>query len=440
MGDEQTWRRVLDIIGQYKKPFIVVSATARTTRQLLAAANKALHNLEEAQEMARAIQNRHREIISNFLNHFPQTEDSFAKASNQRIDTIIFQLKKYLFQINDSQQLNNRVKDAIASIGEQLSSYLFAQCGRVYGLPTRWIDATDVIRTDSNFGQASPNTGFIDQQAQELLKIVNMGYIPVMGGFYGQDAHGNLTTLGFEGSDYTASLMGAAFNARAIEVWTDVSGIYTCDPRLVPQAKPIAELSFQEATELAYFGAKVLHPSTTKPASNLNIPIKVKNIFAPEQNGTHISTHSRPDGRAKAITFKEESTILTITSSATVMGHEFITGVFQTLQQHHISVDVVITTEASVSIALGDNKTLEKVVQDLREFGSVEITSGQALISLIGCRRNQITSLMNDVLAAVDSDTINLISFTRLKRNLNIVIDQALVENSVKAIHQRIFE
>lgn len=438
MGDESTWRKVLDIIRNYEQPFVIVSATARTTRQLWAVAEQALHDRQEAAKSAGKIRERHENIITNFLKNVPDSSQTIANDCLSWIEEKTQKLESYLDQIYEQKELNPQTKDAVAAIGEQLSSYLFVKCGEVYGLPAVWIDAADVIRTDSDFGQAAPDTDFINKKATSVLDM-NAGRIPVMGGYYGQDADGNTTTLGFEGSDYSASLIGAALSVEAIEIWTDVSGIYTCDPRVIADARPIAELSFQEATELAYFGAKVLHPSTTKPASQKQIPVWVKNIFEPDQPGTRISHETHPGGRVKAMTFKENCVVITITSQNTVMGYEFLAGVFEILRWHHLPVDVVTTTEASVSIAIEKNNGINKAIEQLETYGTVDLKPGQGIISLVGCNTNNAQLLVTNVLKDINSASVNLISFSQSKGNLNVVLDKELVIPSVRAIHKRIF-
>lgn len=440
MGDGHTWQRVLTIISRYDQPFIIVSATARTTRQLLSAAKIALEDLKEAQRIAKEIESRHHQIVTYFKNNFPDAETERIKECNAWIDERMSVLNEHLADIHSSQEITVSKKDAVASIGEQLSSYLFTKCGKMAEFSTRWINASEIIRTDSDFGQANPDTQYINQKAAALLEDIEPGEIPIMGGFYGQDAGGNTTTLGFEGSDYTASLIGAAISAESIEIWTDVSGIYTCDPRYISDAQPIPQLSFQEATELAYFGAKVLHPSTTKPASAKQIPVRVKNIFEPDESGTRISHEQAQTGqRAKAITFKKNAVVITVTSSNTVMGYEFLSGVFDILSWHHLPVDVVTTTEASVSIAIENGERINEAVEQLQKYGTVELISKQGIISLVGCTQNDTQSLVNDVLTQLDSSTVNLISFSKSKGNLNIVMNKDLVLTSVRAIHQSIF-
>lgn len=439
MGDDQTWQRVINIIDGYAHPFVIVSATARTTRQLMAAAEYSLNDLESARDIAADIKQRHLTLVNNFLNNYPNAETAVAKECKLWINDRIDELNQQLTKINEAQELSLKTKDSVASIGERLSSYLFAHCGAVAGLPTTWVDAEQIIRTDSDFGQASPNIDLINQQKHLLIKEIENGRIPVMGGYYGQDQNGNTTTLGFEGSDYTASLIGATLAAESIEIWTDVSGIFTCDPRVIEDARPIPQLSFREATELAYFGAKVLHPATTKPASQQQIPIHVKNIFDPDAPGTRISHKPAENGRVKAMSFKENCTIITVSSSQTVMGYEFLASVFDILRWHHLPVDVVTTTEASVSIAIENSDRIEQAVEKLKSYGTVETYREQGIISLVGCSKNAGESLVKDVLSHINGTSPALISFSQSKGNLNVVMDKDYIIPSVKSIHQHFF-
>lgn len=436
MSDAQTWQQVIDIIKRYKSPFVVVSATARTTRKLIKAAKTALDDIEKARGISADIKKRHHKLITAFLNDRMSTAP-FLEECKDWIDQHVEELNAQLNAINDKQELTEQEKDAVASIGEKLSSYLFAQCAATADLSTQWIDAADIIRTNSDFGQANPNEDFIASRSASLKKNIKQGDIPVMGGYYGMDENQQITTLGFEGSDYSASLIGAALDAEAIEIWTDVSGIYTCDPRFIPDAKPIPHLSFQEATELAYFGAKVLHPSTTKPASKKQIPVWVKNIFEPDEPGTCISTESANGGRVKAITYKENCTIVTVTSSQTVMGYEFLAGVFDILRLHHLAVDVVTTTEASVSISIEYGAEFDDAIEQLNSYGSVDVLNDQGIISLVGCSNDK--SLITAILSQIKNVPLNLISYSKTKGNLNLVLNKEEVLSVVKTIHQKLF-
>lgn len=440
MGDEETWRQVMQIIDRYEHPVVVVSATARTTRRLITAANTAAENLEKAMVIRDEIEERHQTLISNLMNHFPAEETG--DISSQCYNWIKEQtgiLGNVLEAIADSEFTDAAALDAVASTGEQLSSYLFACCAPLSGLNTRWIDARRIVKTDSAYGRANPDIAAISRHSSIISKVMESGEIPVIGGYYGENDSGEITTLGFEGSDFTASLIGSALNAQSIEIWTDVSGIYTCDPRTVPEARPIPEMTFREATELAYFGAKVLHPSTMKPASQDDIPIQVKNIFEPGRPGTRIHHNAGSNGLVRAMTFMENIEIITVTSSDTLMGYRFLSRVFSILDDLRIPVDVVTTTEASVSVALETHHFSTEITEMLEEIGEVSSLTEQGLISLIGCTFEDLESISHHVFNALDKKKISMVSFSRTKRNLNLVLGIHDLVPAVKAIHNRLF-
>lgn len=442
MGDEHSWRQIMDIISGYRQPVVIVSATARTTRQLVAAAGHAPDDMDKAEEIVQAIQERHLGLVENFLDHNADDEPKAAAAMDDArawIGERMDQLRAQLRAAAGRPQLSPRELDAVASTGEQLSAYLFARCGEAFGLPARWVDARDIIRTDSSFGQAVPDRSQIDARAGQLRTLSSKGFIPVMGGYYGQDQQGAITTLGFEGSDYSASLVGAALGAEAIEIWTDVSGIYTCDPRVVREARPIPELSFQEATELAYFGAKILHPSTMKPAAAGGIPVYVKNIFEPGHPGTKIHDHREQAGWAKALTYLKDVVIVTVTADGHREGHAFLAGIFEALDQARLPVNAVTTTEASVSVALSRDERLQELRKTLQAYGTVDVHPEQGLISLIGCTFGAISSLQQQVWNSIESVNPTLISYSKSKQNLNIAVPETELIPAVCAIHDRLF-
>lgn len=430
----------MDIISRYERPVVVVSATARTTRQLISAAELAVLDLEQAAGVTKGIGDRHKELVTNFLKNYPDRDSRQVKEKcfnwiEERLD----ELDEFLRSISAKGELTAALSDSVASIGEQLSSYLFSHCGRVYGLETEWTDARSVIKTDSDFGKANPDLQKISESAGQLSSAVEKGAIPVIGGYYGENEKKQITTLGFEGSDFSASLVGSVLDAEAIEIWTDVSGIYTCDPRVVGTAYPITELSFREATELAYFGAKVLHPSTMKPASAKNIPIYVKNIFEANHAGTKIHGQAESNGKAKAMTFLNNITILTVTSENTLMGYDFLSEVFRVLAERHLPVDVVTTTEASVSVALEDGNRLDRISEELKNLGEVSRLEGQGLISMIGCAAEKTADLRQDILNAIADAHVSMLSFNKATKNLNIVLPEAELTASVRAIHDNLF-
>ena len=441
MNDHQTWKQVLDIISKYEYPVVIVSATARTTRQLIEAGQLAAKgNLEKALVIGESIKLRHLGILHNFLRENPHPKQPLIEEScEHKLDQKIALLFKLLTYTHKVGELTPAMSDAIASIGEQISSYLLAQCGLAVNQLTQFIDAKKIIKTDAEYGKANPNLALINQKAGSIETIMDSGFTPIIGGFYGEAPDKTTTTLGFEGSDYSASLIGGALHAQAIEIWTDVSGVYTSDPRFITDAKPIPELSYFDATEMAYFGAKVLHPSTLKPAQERNIPVYVKNIFEPEAPGTKIVRDSNYNRETLAMSIKNEMVLLTISAYETVMGYSFLTKVFAALEKYRLPVDAVNTTEASVTIALSDSYKLDQLSKDLIEVGTVTLEPQKGLISLIGCTVSNMDQLTEKIFDSMNSEEVDMITFTKEKRILSFVVDEKQLIETAQKIHSGLF-
>ena len=441
MNDHHTWKKVLEIIQKYEFPVVIVSATARTTRHLIEAGIVAANgDLDKANEIATEIRARHIRIIEDFLNENAHAKNKLILESClKNIDSKISKLKKLLIYTHRQNSLSPQLKDAIASIGEQLSSYLLAQCGLALDLPTQHIEARKIIKTDAGYGSAKPNMLLITQKCGSLETVMESGFIPVTGGFYGEAPDGTITTLGFEGSDYTAGLIGNAVNAEKVEIWTDVSGIYTSDPNFISNARPIPKLSYLDATEMAYYGAKVLHPATLKPAQEKNIPVFVKNIFKPEETGTEITSSAENTEKVLALSFKKEITLLTISAYETLMGSSFLSRAFSVIETHGIAIDAVQTTEASVTIALPDSQELQNLSQEFLDIGTLTLSENKGIISLIGIRTSNPQELAKNVLSVLNGINIYLLSFNKEKRLLTLVMDEENVVESVKRIHKQFF-
>ncbi len=438
MSDHHTWKQVLSIIGKYEHPVVVVSATARTTRMLLEAAELARSKDEEAMlDKADEIREKHVRIVKGFIGEDGDTEIRMRCLNH--IEEQINTLELYLHQILSEGRISLKNRDALASIGERISSYLLVQCGIAAGMPCSFVDARDLISTDSTFGKANPMERQIRDNAEQLTAILGSGEIPITGGFYGKDAEGNITTLGFEGSDYTASLLGAALKASEVEIWTDVSGVYTSDPRYISHAKPIESLSYAEATEMAYYGAKVLHPSTLKPLQKLNIPLRVKNMFEPDAPGTGISSTSSGTGGMLAISFSADIAMLTANAPETVMGYSFLRMVFETLEKAALPVEVVTTTEASVSICIPMSEDIPALILELEKFSSVHLQSGMGLIRLIGSKHQKLGEMKHEIFRDMDGVGLHLLSYSRNKQNMNVIVGADQLIPVAQQIHKNCF-
>ncbi len=281
--------------------------------------------------------------------------------------------------------LSREARDSILSYGERLSAELFAAALCVLGTPARAVLAGDAgLVTDDRFGQASPLPECAELLAAGLSRD---GSVPVVTGFLGRTLDGRITTLGRGGSDYSAAIIGAALGADEIQIWTDTSGLLSADPRVVPEARPVPHLSFAEACELAYFGARVLHPKTLLPAMKRGLPVRILNTARPDDPGSLITATSEPSPvgwRVKSIASKQGITAITIVSTRMLLAHGFLARVFEVFGRHHVVVDLVTTSEVSISVTVDDSSRLLEAVAELEAIGHVEIRESLAVIAVVG--------------------------------------------------------
>ena len=274
----------------------------------------------------------------------------------------------------------------------------------------------------------------------ELQTLVDNGEIPVMGGFIAASRGGETTVLGRGGSDYSAALVGAALKAREIQIWTDVTGVLTCDPRICPEARTLKTLSYEEAAELAYFGAKVLHPKTIQPAVDRQIPVRVCNSHQPNERGTMILPQAQTTRRkVKSIAYKKGITILHITSARMLGAYGFMSAIFQIFERHRTVIDVVTTSEVSVSLTLDNTDALEAVVRDLQRIGTVEIELDQAVVCVVGSGLRGTSGVAAQIFAAISDINVSLISHGASSVNMTFVVEEAVVGEVIKKLHSEFF-
>jgi aspartate kinase len=274
-----------------------------------------------------------------------------------------------------------------------------------------------------------------------LQPLLQAGKMPILGGFIGAAKSGATTTLGRGGSDYTAALVGAALGAREIQIWTDVTGVLTSDPRVVPQARTIARLSYSEAAELAYFGARVLHPKTIQPAVELNIPVRICNSRAPEEPGTMVSSQTEISPKTvKAIAHKKGITVLQVSSARMLGAYGFLRALFRIFDHHRMVVDVVTTSEVSVSLSIDSTGNLPELLAELEQLGSVEIEDRRAIICVVGEGLRSAPGIAAQVFSAIGDVNISLISQGASKINLTFIVEQDRADEVVARLHAAFFE
>lgn len=430
--------RVVSIIRgkSSRRPIVVVSALGGTTNVLLEIAHKAASGeLLVALQLIEQLRDRHLRETSALLVGSPEG-DEIAMEISAGFDELAHLAEAF----RTLGYLTPRSLDTVAAVGELLSSQIVAAACRQRGMPAVFVDARDVMKTNDFFTRAEPDLPEIEKAANAVLTpIVDRGQIPIMGGFVGSAPGRVTTTLGRGGSDYSASLVGAAVGAEAIEIWTDVDGMLTADPRVIPGAKLIERIRFDEAAELASFGAKVLHPSTIAPAVQRGIPVYVFNSRNPEGHGTMIAFDA-PRMAVRAIAGKRNTTVVKLRSARMLLAPGFLRRVFEVFETHRTSVDVVATSEVSISVTVDDPSNLEAVVADLMEFGDVAIERQRGIVAIVGAGIADGSRAIADAIAAIGPVPIHMASLSATGINFTLVIDDAQVVPAMQRLHHRFFE
>jgi aspartate kinase len=419
-----------------RKPVVVVSAMAKVTDQLLAMGRAAGNgDREQALQLSQALRDRHRDTARKLLG--PASYEQFHSTLEQEFDS----LDELLRGIAAVGELSPRTSDYVVSYGERLSSKMCAAAFCAMGVNSTLVDAREVMITDGQHTKALPLIDEIDACTQAIMgPLLDAGRVPVVGGFLGATKDGVQTTLGRGGSDYSAALFGAALNAETIEIWTDVDGMMTTDPRICPDAHRIKIISFEEAAELAYFGAKVLHPATVLPAIRKNIPVRVLNSLNPKNEGTLIvgrAPHSK--STFKAIAAKKGITIVDVTATHMLMAHGFLRQIFEVFDRHRCSVDVVATSEVSVSMTVDSAQALPQIATELQKIADVHYKEHNAIVCLVGENIREKPGIAAQVFTALGDINVRMISQGASEINLTFVIDETDVPEAVRRLHARFF-
>jgi aspartate kinase len=419
-----------------EKPFVVVSALAKVTDRLLSiAAEAGSGDLEKALGICLKLRERHYNCAGELLGTGLHTE------LHSELSAEFDSLEQLLRGIAAVGELTPRTSDLVLSYGERLSSMIITPAFVARDIPAVLLDARQVIVTDGQHSRAVPQLEEITRRLQVKARpLVDDGKVIVMGGFIGATREGVPTTIGRGGSDFSAALAGAGLNAARIEIWTDVDGMKSTDPRICPEAHRIKIISFEEAAELAYFGAKVLHPATVLPAVEKNIPVLVLNSRNPSNEGTRILAHTTPSKAIfKAIAVKNRITIIDIVSARMLMAHGFLAKVFDVFARHRCAVDVVSTSEVSVSLTVDSNEAIPQIAADLEDLGQVRYTGRQAIVCLVGENIRDTPGVAASVFDGIKDINVRMISQGASEINLTFVVDEGQVPEVVKRLHKRFF-
>ena len=436
--DAEAFARVASIVAGEREnsPVVVTSAMSKVTDALLYAFDLAKKGEVENAILSLEPHFERHKAVSQAL-----TNEAHQRLFQVELDFAEKELGDLLMRTSRRSLPLAMLKDAVVSYGEQLSSRLLTFVCQAADLNARHADSRRLIVTDDEYGSAAPIFDETEKLIQlELQPLIKAGEIPVMGGFIAASRSGETTTLGRGGSDYSAALVGAALKAREIQIWTDVTGVLTADPRICPEARTLKTLSYEEAAELAYFGAKVLHPKTIQPAVDLQIPVRVCNSHEPSERGTMILPSSRSTPRKiKSIAYKKGITILHITSARMLGAYGFMSAIFQIFERHRTVVDVVTTSEVSVSLTLDNTDALDAVVKDLQRIGTVSIESAQAVVCVVGSGLRDTAGVASQIFAAIADFNISLISHGASSVNMTFVVKENVVTDVIKRLHTTFF-
>ena len=428
--------RLGSIVAREKgaKPIVVVSAMGKTTNRLLATAEEAAAG---RRDQALAMVD---ELRSYHLSEGLAVAGAAAAELDRHIRAHFEWLEELVKGLSIVGELSLRSTDAIASIGERLSSLVVTFALRNAGMRAQHLDARKIVVTDDRFTQAQPNLEETYRRCRETVAPAAASSVVVLGGFIGATTSGQTTTLGRGGSDYSAAVIGAGVGAREIQLWTDVDGMLTSDPRIVPGGRRIKSISFAEAAELAYFGAKVLHPATVLPAVEHDIPVRILNSRRPELEGTRITSQPAPcSNPVKSISSKRGVTVVNIHSTRMLMAHGFLRRIFEIFDRYGISVDMISTSEVSVSLTIDRVEQLGAISQELRQFAEVRVVDGLSIVCLVGENIRHTPGIAGRAFERIKGTNIHMISQGASLLNLGLVVaDEDLVE-VVKALHEEFF-
>jgi aspartate kinase len=421
-----------------KSPVVVVSAMAKVTDQLLRAAAAASQgDRAGALAISSRLRSRHRDTACDLVK-----DKTDIAALIRMLDDKFDALDEVLRGLAAIRELTPRISDQIVSHGERLSSRIVTAAFRERGINAAHVDAREVIITDSEFQKAAPIDDLTEKCARKkLLPLLAEGKVVVMGGFIASNEAGLTTTLGRGGSDYTGALVGGAIESETIEIWTDVDGIMTADPRVCPDALRVKVISFEEAAELAYFGAKVLHPATILPAVKKNIPVLVLNSRNASCEGTRIiSVAPHCKSPFKSIAVKRKLTIIDIVASRMLMSHGYLSRMFAIFDKHKCPVDMVSTSEVSISVTVDSNSSLPEIDADLKTLADVTYEGKKALVCLVGEDIRGQNGIAAQVFNAIRHINVRMISQGASEINMSFMIEEDDADEAVRSLHAAFFK
>ncbi len=438
--DASAVTRVVEIVKTHleQRPIVIISAIAQATNVLertgkLSAEGKSA----EAKEGLQKLFARHYlmldELVKNSQRH-AEVRQTIAAAFDE--------LTELIKGISILRELTPRTLDALYCYGELLSSRIVAAALQEQGVNAVWLDTKEFMMTDGSFNRAVPLMQSVREKLSSLaLPLVQGGKVPVTQGFIGVGPSGDRTTMGRESSDYSASIIGTALDVQEIQIWTDVDGVLTADPRMVASPQKIKSLSFEEAFELSYFGAKVLHPGTMLPAREKGIPIHICNSRRPHHGGTKVSAEEGlREGIVKSVAYKNNMVMLTISPLKRFSQYIFWEHIYSVLTKHNAVAAMTSTSEYNASIVLDAKHPMEAIIADLQEIGNIQVYPQKAVVCIVGTAIRDTASVLDRVFKSIATLPVTMVSFGASRSNLSMIINESDVNAAISSIHREFFE
>ncbi|MBW2979793.1 lysine-sensitive aspartokinase 3 [Candidatus Woesearchaeota archaeon] len=411
-----------------KKPVVVVSAVKGITDKLIETANAAVDG-ENTSNLLKEIGDKHDQIIADL-----NLDKDIVKKN-------LDEFRQVIEDIEEASEASTQAMDLVQSFGERMSSKLVAAHLNSIGVKAQAFDAWDIgMITNANFGKAEPLNDSYKKIDDHVKKL---DLVPIVTGFIGKTPEGTVATLGRGGSDYTAAIIGAAVGSEEIQIWTDVNGVMTSDPRVIKEAKTIPQISFAEASELAYFGAKVLHPKTIIPAMKKDIPVRVLNTYEPTHKGTVIVRKSEKSKEViKAIACKKSVLLVSIVSTRMIGAHGFLARVFDIFEDYAKSIDMIATSEASISLTVDKEESMDQIAEQLKEIADVKVEKGKAIVCVVGEGMYHIPGIAGKIFTTLGKAKVNveMISQGASEINVSFIVDDDEADKAVQALHSEYFK
>ena len=409
-----------------RRPVVVVSAVTKITDLLIRLGKASAEG--KGKDTLDNIKKVHHEILEQL------------KINGELLNEEIKELENLVRKTKSEKAIDERILDHFQSFGERMSSKIVAAQLNKIGIKSRAVESWKFgFLTDAEFGEAEPLEAAYSSLNRNIRKLKA---VPVITGFIGKTEDGEITTLGRGGSDYTAAIIGAAINADEIQIWTDVNGVMSTDPKIVSNAKTLEKISFAEASELAYFGARVLHPKTILPAMKKNIPVKVLNSFNPKDKGTIIVYRPYKNSNAvKAIAYKKNITLINVDSTRMLGAYGFLARVFDIFDDYKKSVDVVSTSEVSVTLTIDNEENLSRIVRELKDIADVKVIKSKAIICIVGEGMRHAPGIAGRTFTSLGKSSINIemISQGASEINITFIVDEKDAEKAVKVLHNEYY-